>query len=182
MSDIASLWNELEELLATIAPTVLPTLNPPATDCDLDLLESKTGLILPQDFRQSLKIHNGQSDPSRLELLTEHGILLSCEEIAEAWRMLCEILALSNGSLADEAAERGKAATEQAFSELALAFCLVHAKPVSGMLLEVLVIEEMLAAADALARGRELHRNPTLEFVTGLYHVEQLDAVFDYLH
>ncbi|MFO1041282.1 MAG: SMI1/KNR4 family protein [Planctomycetaceae bacterium] len=92
MSDIASLWNELEELLATIAPTVLPTLNPPATDCDLDLLESKTGLILPQDFRQSLKIHNGQSDPSRLELLTEHGILLSCEEIAEAWRMLCEIL------------------------------------------------------------------------------------------
>ena len=56
MSDIASLWNELEELLATIAPTVLPTLNPPATDCDLDLLESKTGLILPQDFRQSLEM------------------------------------------------------------------------------------------------------------------------------
>ena len=92
MSDITSLWNELEKLLATIAPTVLPTLNPPATDRDLDLLESKTGLILPQGFRQSLKIHNGQSDPSRLELLTEHGILLSCEQIAEAWCMLCKIL------------------------------------------------------------------------------------------
>lgn len=92
MSDIAMLWRELEEMLREIAPTVPPTLNPPATDSELNALQNDTGLVLPNDFRQSLQIHNGQHDPSRLELLTGYGILLSCEEIVKAWRMLSEIL------------------------------------------------------------------------------------------
>lgn len=92
MSDVSLLWNELEKLLAEKAPAVLSTLNPPATDHEIATLELKTGLTLPHDFRQSLQVHNGQDDPSRLELLTGHGILLSCDEIAKTWQMLCEIL------------------------------------------------------------------------------------------
>lgn len=88
---VASLWRTIEENLAVHAPTVLPTLNPPATDADLDRLEALLGHALPTDVRMSYRIHNGQDDPSRLELLCDAGTLLAVDDVITTWQMITQI-------------------------------------------------------------------------------------------
>ena len=73
------------------APTVLPTLNSPATDADIKRLEKTVGHAVPEDVRASLKIHNGQHDPSRLQILCEAGTLLSIDRMLEVWEMITQI-------------------------------------------------------------------------------------------
>ena len=88
---VATIWDIIERELAKHAPTVLPTLNGPATDADIRKLESAIGYTLPDDVSASLKRHNGQNDPTRLQLLCEAGILLSVEGMLEAWGMLTDL-------------------------------------------------------------------------------------------
>ena len=59
-------WNQIEGFLKEHVPTVIATLNGPATDEDLNLLESEIGNTLPSDFKSYLLVRNGQDDSSRL--------------------------------------------------------------------------------------------------------------------
>ena len=88
---LIDIWNTIERELATHAPTVLPTLNSPATDDAVQRLETTLGHPIPGDVRESLKIHNGQHDPSRLQLLCDAGTLLSADRMLEVWAMITEI-------------------------------------------------------------------------------------------
>lgn len=88
---IATIWDTIERELAKHAPAVLQTLNGPATDRDIERLESTIGHSIPMDVRASLQIHNGQDDPSRLQLLSEAGTLLSVDRMIEEWEMITQI-------------------------------------------------------------------------------------------
>jgi cell wall assembly regulator SMI1 len=84
------LWNRLEAWLAIHLPEILPDLNSPASDTDISELEGIIGKKLPQDFVDSLKIHNGQTDNFRS--LFPSGLLLSTSEIASQWAIWKDLL------------------------------------------------------------------------------------------
>lgn len=58
---VARSWERIEAWFAEYLPQALTTLNPPATEADLDALEKSIGRRLPPDFRASYLIHDGQS-------------------------------------------------------------------------------------------------------------------------
>lgn len=84
------LWKKLEAWLAVNAPFCLSNLKQPASDNELDALEQSLGLTLPEDFKEFLKIHNGQSGtgPS----LFEQGRLLGTTDILIEWQTWDKLL------------------------------------------------------------------------------------------
>lgn len=93
MSDanIRDLWKRIECVLEQHAPETAATLAPPATDQDISVLEAVIGQSLPEDLRVSLKLHNGQRDPTRCHAFCGEGMLLATNEIADRWKMATEI-------------------------------------------------------------------------------------------
>jgi cell wall assembly regulator SMI1 len=92
MSDaIHDLWQRIERVLKQHAPETAGTLAPPATDQEIDALEAAICQTLPTDLRASLKIHNGQRDPSRCHAFCGEGMLLTTAEIADRWNIVTEI-------------------------------------------------------------------------------------------
>jgi cell wall assembly regulator SMI1 len=61
------LWDRLESHLREHAPSVLQTLNPPATDDQIRAAEQTLARKLPDDLAASLRVHDGQRD--RLPLI-----------------------------------------------------------------------------------------------------------------
>ena len=90
-SIIREMWDTIETQLKQNAPSVLTTLNPPASDSEIAAVAATLGHPLPDDLAESLGIHNGQNDSTRLQLLTECGVLLSTARMMEVWRMITEI-------------------------------------------------------------------------------------------
>lgn len=67
-------------------PEISETLNPPATDKELDDLESIIGIKLPNDFRQLYKIANGQKNG--IESFLQDGYeFLSIKGIINQWEI-----------------------------------------------------------------------------------------------
>ena len=93
MSDanILDLWRRIERVLEQHAPETAATLASPATDQDISILEVAISQPLPADFRASLKMHNGQRDPTRCHAFCGEGMLLATGEIADRWKMVTEI-------------------------------------------------------------------------------------------
>jgi cell wall assembly regulator SMI1 len=88
---IPRLWQSIERVLQAHAPEAAATLAPPATDEEIADLEAAIWVSLPEDLRLSLKVHNGQNDPTRCHAFTDEGILLGTQQIADRWRMVTEI-------------------------------------------------------------------------------------------
>jgi cell wall assembly regulator SMI1 len=86
-SDLTTSWQRIEAYLWAHAPQVAATLGPPATADQIVAVEVAIGRQLPIDLAASLRIHNGQSDPTQLWSFTECGHLLDCNGIVEMWRM-----------------------------------------------------------------------------------------------
>jgi len=65
---IAVLWQRLESWASENAPEMLKELNVGANDADIEALEKAFGHPLPASYRDSLKVHDGESDgwPSRV--------------------------------------------------------------------------------------------------------------------
>jgi len=59
-------WARIEQWLSTNAPPVQRDLLPPATDADIEALESQIKATLPSKFRESTMIHDGQKGRYRL--------------------------------------------------------------------------------------------------------------------
>jgi cell wall assembly regulator SMI1 len=93
MSDgtVRDLWQRIERVLLEHVPDTAATLAPPATDQELDTLETTIGLKLPADLRASLRIHNGQNDSTRCHSFTVEGMFLGASEIARQWKMVTGI-------------------------------------------------------------------------------------------
>lgn len=75
------------------APTMLEDLNPSASEADIVALEAELGLSIPTNFRESLKVHNGESDGWPCKVFADCGAYLGTDRILETWRQLQEIAA-----------------------------------------------------------------------------------------
>ena len=84
---VAESWSIIEKVLAEQAPQVAGTLRAGASPEDIALLESKIGLKLPSDFRESLEIHDGQDDPSRLLGIFNFNLLLPGSQVIADYEM-----------------------------------------------------------------------------------------------
>lgn len=58
-------WSTLERALEARSPDVLADLNKPASDADIQDLETRLQLSLPADFLACYRIHNGQRSRAR---------------------------------------------------------------------------------------------------------------------
>lgn len=84
------LWTTLEAWLAANDPLRLTNFKQPASDTELDMLEQALGLPFPEDFKEFLKIHNGQ--PGTGPSLFEQGRLLGTTDILIEWQTWNELL------------------------------------------------------------------------------------------
>jgi len=88
--NIATIWTRIERVLKQFVPDTAKTLASPATNQEIAQLEAVIGLILPDEFRMSLQIHNGQDDPYGVHGFFLDGPLATTTEIAEVWRIKSE--------------------------------------------------------------------------------------------
>jgi cell wall assembly regulator SMI1 len=94
---VSALWRRIETWLGENAPSVRKSLRPPAKDAAIDKLHARLGLMLPADFAESVRLHDGQKSDA------EHGLfplsedvlgampsfrLLTLTEIAREWAMM----------------------------------------------------------------------------------------------
>lgn len=84
------LWERIENWYKTNAPELLDVLNSGASEQEIALAEQKLGVSFPDDFRESLKIHNGQ-DPDAPRFLYGYE-LLSLSRIVDEWNIWRELL------------------------------------------------------------------------------------------
>lgn len=89
---IAECWRRIDEHLSRESPKSLDTLSPGATYEQIAELEGALRRRLPDDVKASLRIHNGQNNPTGLFVVTNVGTLMSAEIILSTWRMLNEVL------------------------------------------------------------------------------------------
>jgi len=87
---IHTLWQRLESWAEKHAPEMLDELQGPATQVEIDELEKRLQLSLPEDFKQSLLIHNGEDDGWPSRVFFENGAYLPVPAIYNDWKMLQE--------------------------------------------------------------------------------------------
>src|SRR4051794_12453849 len=80
-------WRIIEKVLAEAVPHVAETLRAGASAADIALLESQIGLRIPSDFRESLEIHDGQDDPSRLLGIFNYNVLSPISQVIADYEM-----------------------------------------------------------------------------------------------
>jgi cell wall assembly regulator SMI1 len=90
-ASIADTWTRIEQVLQHHVPDTAHTLAAPATDQEIDELQAAIGLVLPGDFCQSLRVHNGQVDPTGCHRFFVEGLLAGTKQIVETWRMLTQL-------------------------------------------------------------------------------------------
>lgn len=87
---MADIWKNLEYYLSVYQPDTLASLKPPATDIQIHELQEKVGIILPFNFVEALKTHDGQKgvgDP----LFDEYSFL-PIKEILMNWFIMNDLL------------------------------------------------------------------------------------------
>lgn len=82
---VQSVWERLEEWARSNAPEMLTTLNEPATEEEILAIEGKLKLQLPASFKESLRIHNGESDGWPCRIFADYGEYLPTPMILETW-------------------------------------------------------------------------------------------------
>lgn len=102
MSSIEELWKRLEAWGQGHAPKMLEDLNPGAPAQEIAALEQTIGRSLPEDFRQSLGVHDGESDGWPSKVFADQGAYLSCSAIAENWSMRQQVAAQGGQEFSDE--------------------------------------------------------------------------------
>lgn len=81
-SGMATLWQRVEAVLKSKHPERYEALGTGATDPELGKLERTLGVVLPEDFKASLRLHNGSGND-----LLRGWELLSTARIAEEWKV-----------------------------------------------------------------------------------------------
>lgn len=87
MDTISSLWNRLEIWARTNAPEILEDLNAGASDEEIAALERSLQVTLPTSYKESLRIHNGESDGWPCKIFADRGAYLSTEGVLKEWNM-----------------------------------------------------------------------------------------------
>jgi len=88
-ADVPSLWRRIEQALKVKAPDVQQSLNNGATQEEIEELEAKLGIGLPEDLKESYRLHNGENDTAD-EVSLIHGdepyVLLTIKGIFDEWK------------------------------------------------------------------------------------------------
>lgn len=84
-------WSRVEAALTRHLPKVVPSLRLGATKDNLDRLEAKIELRVPDEVRAYWQIHDGQVDPHSTTTLIGTQVLLSTEGIAEVWEIRTDV-------------------------------------------------------------------------------------------
>ncbi|MCR8844448.1 SMI1/KNR4 family protein [Paenibacillus sp. SC116] len=81
-------WDDILKHIRTISQPIYSTVNPPATEEEINLLESTFNVKLPSDFRNYLSVMNGQQEE---EPFLGFNSFLSVPNIIETWSMMNEL-------------------------------------------------------------------------------------------
>jgi cell wall assembly regulator SMI1 len=100
-----NLWNQIEDWLRLNALRVLDDLLPGINVSGIRILEEKIGFELPEDFKTSLEIHNGQDGRFRLlsqwEIIPVDGILLEIDQMQEVFENSADTAIETRGAVKD---------------------------------------------------------------------------------
>lgn len=81
---IVNTLTTIKSLLANEYPELNASLNPPATEADINRFEAATGLILPDELKQLYRLHNGESGNAGLFF----GLpFISIDEALAEWKV-----------------------------------------------------------------------------------------------
>ncbi len=107
------LWERLEAVAATTP--LPPRLRPPATEAAIRAAERTLGMTIPDDFRASLLVHDGQEPPGDDEeeddvfaWLPGHARLAPLDAIVDGWTRECETFATQHAGEAPTEIEDGR--------------------------------------------------------------------------
>jgi cell wall assembly regulator SMI1 len=89
--EVALAWATIERVLAEHLPEVAATLRPGASDDSLARLAEAVG-PLPDALGASLRVHDGQDNPSRLLDVYDHLTFLGVDEMLEDHQMRIDVL------------------------------------------------------------------------------------------
>ena len=84
---VAESWQRIEAWYAKNADNQTSALAPGAADAQIEQLEKEIGAQLPDDFKESVRVHDGGP---LVRVPPRHGELLSLEEILDQWKMYSE--------------------------------------------------------------------------------------------
>jgi cell wall assembly regulator SMI1 len=90
---IDELWSRIEKWASTNAPCMLEDLNPGASADEIAALELELGRALPAAFRDSLRLHNGETEGWPCPIFADFGRYLPASEITRYSRLYGEIIA-----------------------------------------------------------------------------------------
>jgi cell wall assembly regulator SMI1 len=80
------LWHRIESYFAKCWPQKELKLRPPATPQAIAAAEQELGVRFPDDFRESLLVHDGQEDEPSILWLPAAGKLASLDSLVECWK------------------------------------------------------------------------------------------------
>ncbi|WP_312110310.1 SMI1/KNR4 family protein [Brevibacillus reuszeri] len=84
----SEVWDNILKQIQTISQPIFSTVNPPATEDEINLLENTLGVHLPIYFRNYLSVCNGQQE--RVPFIG-YNSFLSIPAIIETWSMMNDL-------------------------------------------------------------------------------------------
>jgi len=81
MSNIANYWKTIETFLKIIDVDIFNSLSEPANESSIKKLENIMKVNLPDAFKESLLIHNGQNETENFNAFVDSQKLLSLDEM-----------------------------------------------------------------------------------------------------
>ncbi|WP_289136953.1 SMI1/KNR4 family protein [uncultured Brevibacillus sp.] len=84
----SDVWDNILKQIQTISQPIFSTVNPPATEDEITLLENTLAVQLPMCFRNYLSMFNGQQEQ---EPFIGYNSFLSIPAIIETWSMMNDL-------------------------------------------------------------------------------------------
>jgi cell wall assembly regulator SMI1 len=89
LSEIIYYWKTIENFLKNTNDEIYNSLLGPANNDEISKLEKTLNLKLPDSFKESLLIHNGQTENDSIITFVDYQKLLSVNEIMKNYKMFC---------------------------------------------------------------------------------------------
>ena len=90
MSNIANYWKTIEEFFKITNIDIFNSLQEPANENEIKELENILKINLPEAFKESLLIHNGQKETDNVIGFVDSHELLTVNEMIITYKELCE--------------------------------------------------------------------------------------------
>ncbi|MDO5105243.1 SMI1/KNR4 family protein [Capnocytophaga sp.] len=88
-----TIWQKIIAIIKDINPKAYQSLNPPATDAEIERLEREVGVPLPESFKAYLKVCNGQQHNDYEYLLLGYNAFLSVDEMIASRQLQLDLFA-----------------------------------------------------------------------------------------